>query len=233
MTDRKPRSWGTHNTLDGEGRTTFFASVIGFTEGIADTIEKAVSRKNRRKKARRSGLVRGYRMLVCERQKDLVMVFNRFLYKYVDQEYIRVHDGKAKVSPNRGEWAVTLRERQGVLRRPTGDFVTFIWGHRVNAAFPPYIRGEGAWRKERWEMHDWTSNTLIQKYLELGHRVRTGGDPNTPKRRINGRWIRAYSSLPHEVGYGQFDRLGSSDPIESHEELDAVGSDHKRMRATA
>lgn len=237
MTDRKPRTWGTHNTLDGKGRTTFFADVVGYCEAIEDVIEPAVARKNRlmkrRQKARRAGIARGYRMLTCARQRDLVMVFNRFLYKYVDQEYVRVHGGVAKVTPARGEWAVTLRERQGVLRRPTGDLVTFVWGHRVNAAFPPYIRGEATMRSEWWQMHNEVSNDLIEKYREMGHRVRAGGDANTPKHRVDGRWIMAYRSLPHEIGKGEFDRLGSSDPMVDHDVLSAVGSDHMRVRATA
>lgn len=228
--NRKPRTWGVHNHHDEEGIPTFFADVVGFTEAITSNVKEVARRQ---KKAVRNARLAGYRVITCQSQRDLVMAFRRRHYKLRGQEYILVHGGRAEVSPHRGEWAVTLQERVGVLRRPTGDMVTFVWGHRVNAAFPPFIRGEKIWRARNWQEHDTVSNRMIEKYLAKGHRVRAGGDPNTPKSKIAGQWVDAYEALEHEVGRGHFDRLASSDEIVDFDVLSKKKSDHHRMRATA
>lgn len=226
----KKRSWGTHNLHDDAGIPTFFADVIGFVEAAPEKI-KARGRKSRARRAKHA--LAGYRVLVCKQQKDLACAIKRQHYKVTGQQYELVHGGRAKVSPHRGEWAVETRERVGVLRRPKGRKVAFVFGHRVNAAFPPYIRGEADWRHKMWDAHDATSNGMIAHYLAEGWVVRAGGDPNTPKHKVNGKWVRAYRALKHEVGMGHFDRLASSDPIEDFTTLSRMGSDHPRLRAEA
>lgn len=229
MSKRTPekRSWGTHNLHDDAGTPTFFADVVGFVEASADKI-KAKGRRSRLRRAR--NLLAGYRILVCERQKDLACAIKRQHYKVTGQKYRFVHGGVAKVTPHRGEWAVETIERVGILRRPKGRKVVFIWGHRINAAFPPHIRGEGEFRSQRWWEHNKASNDLIERYLAAGWQVRAGGDPNTPKDRPG---LRAYSSLPYEVGGGHFDRLASSDEIEDFRVMSRKGSDHPRLWAVA
>lgn len=229
MGKRKKRSWGTHNLHDEEGIPTFFADVVGFIEAIPRTVK---AREQARKNKRRARL-RGYKIMTCQRQRDMVVAVKRYHYKVTGQSYTLVHGGRPEVTPHRGEWAIETIERVGRLRRAKGKKVAFIYGHRINAAFPPHIRGEAPLRAAYWMKHDIISNGMIESYLAAGYEVRTGGDPNTPKTKINGKWIRAYSSLPYEVGYGEFDRLGSSERIVKHEVLSRKGSDHKRLRAVA
>lgn len=235
MRQRRARTFGTHNLHDDEGVPTFFADVIGFTEASRKKI-RAKGRKSRLRRAKHA--LAGYRIITCKQQKDLVCALKRQHYKVVGQQYVRVHGGLEKVTPARGEWAVETIERRGILRRATGRRVVFVWGHRINAAFPPHIRGEARLRTANWRKHDAVSNDMIQRYLKDGWEVRAGGDPNTPKRKVKtgshpARWVRAYSSLRYEVGRGHFDRLASSSPIKDFTVLSRSGSDHPRLRASA
>lgn len=230
MSSHRPRTFGTHNLHDDVGIPTFFADAVGFTEAIFPKI-KAKGAKSRLRRAKHA--LSGYRVLTCKQQHDLVCALKRQHYKVIGQEYIRVHGGLEKVTPARGEWAVETIERVGLLRRAKGRRVVFIWGHRINAAFPPHIRGEARLRGSHWMKHDIISNEMIQRYLDEGWEVRAGGDMNTPKNRLGGEWVMAYGALPHEVGEGEFDRLGSSEPISDVTVLSRKGSDHARLRATS
>ena len=218
----RPITFGTHNLHDEAGLPTFFADVVGYCEAIGVTVRK------RARRLRTKAALSGYRVLVCEQQRDLVAAIKRSKYKVTGQKYIKVVDGRKLVTPNRGEWAIETVRRVGPLRRPIGRKEVFIFGHRVNAAFPPYIRGESIFRAAAWERHDNVSNAMIQAYLDAGWVVRAGGDANTPKRRPE---VDAYSALGAEVGRGEFDRLASSEEILEFRLMSRKLSDHKRLWA--
>lgn len=222
-------SYGTHNLHDAAGVPTFFADVVLFTEAIPATIRgKALAAR-----ARLNGRLSGYTIRVCHEQRDLVIALRRRHYLVTGTQYVRVHPGRAKVTPNRGTFAVETRERA------TDRRVVFIVEHRINAAFPPYIRGEADFREARWRQHTTATASMIHRYLARGWEVRVGGDTNTPPN------VGAYEDLTwaeqrverpahpfFERGTG-FDRLGSSSPIHAFERLSRQQSDHPRYRAVS
>jgi hypothetical protein len=210
------RSFGTHNLHDTAGVPTFFADVVLFTEAVPSTIRAKV----RARRARLAGRLSGYTIRVCKPQRDLVVALRRRHYRVTGTRYVRVHGGRAGVTPHRGTFAVET------IERATGRRVVFIVEHRINAAFPPYVRGEEDFRAACWSAHDLVTNDLICDYLADGWEVRAGGDPNTPSRRVL-----AYSGQLEEYGSG-FDRLGSSSELHG-ETLSRRGSDHPRLRAVS
>lgn len=215
-------SFGTHNLHDTDGVPTFFADVVLFTEAIPATIRG----KARAARARLGGRLAGYTIRVCPQQRDLVIALRRRHYLVTGTQYVRVHPGRAKVTPNRGTFAVETRERA------TDRRVVFIVEHRINAAFPPFIRGEADFREARWRQHTTATTSLICRYLARGWEVRVGGDTNTPRN------VGAYEDLYelessfHERGVG-LDRLGSSEPMHAFEVLSRAKSDHPRIRAVS
>lgn len=207
---------GTHNLHDEAGVPTLFADVIGFTEAIPPTIRARVRSARARAKAR----LAGYRVLTCPRQRDLVLVVRRRLIKVTDAWYEPVHGGIPKVTPHRGTWVV-----EGVLRR-TGQPVRLVLSHRINAAFPPYKRGEPVIRRERWVKHTALDVRVIGDGVRRGRVVIAMGDLNTP-RGVNG-----YPGAGVQEAGGGLDRLavagGRFDgPTDV---LSRKGSDHPRLR---
>lgn len=197
---------GTHNLHDETGTPTPFADVLIFTEAIPARVREALGRD--------------YVVKVCRWQRDLVIAWRRDLDVQVigKPRYRLVHPGLARVTPHRGTYVVKVRL--------LGTRTKLIAEHRINAAFPPFIRGESWLRPRLWRRHDKVTNAIIRRSLAAGWDVLAGGDANTPER------VRAYSSLPHEVGDG-FDRLGSNRPLAEGEVLARKGSDHHRLRASA
>lgn len=213
------RTIGTHNLHDEDGVPSFFATVIGFTEAIAKTIRG----RNRARLAKGKARLRGYTIRVCARQRDLVMALKRRHYKVTGTRYVAVHKGEPEVTPHRGTFVVETVRRKGRLRRATGRREVFLLAHRINAAFPPFKRGEALFRKARWTEHAGTDAELVDQYLADGWVVHLMGDLNTP------RGVRG-TNLPHEVGHG-YDRLASSKPLRHVRYLSRMGSDHPRLRA--
>lgn len=211
---------GTHNLHDETGVPTFFADAIGYTEAIPATIR--ARRRARWAKAR--ALLAGYIIVVCSHQRDLVMAFKRRHYKVTARRYHPVHGGVAKVTPHRGTFAVETVRRRGRLRRPMGRREVFLLAHRINAAFPPFKRGEADFRRDRWTEHAHVDADLVDRYRRAGWVVHLLGDLNTPPG-VKG------TSLPHEVGHG-YDRLASTQPLRGVQYLSRMGSDHPRLRAT-
>lgn len=209
------RSFGTHNLHDAAGVPTFFADVVLFTEAVPATIRAQV----RARRARLAARLGGYTIRVCRPQRDLVVALRRRHYRVTATRYRRVHGGRAGVTPHRGTFAVET------IERVTSRRVVFIVEHRINAAFPPYVRGEEDFRATRWTDHDYVTNDWIADYLHDGWEVRAGGDPNTPH------GVRAYAGQLEEYGTG-FDRLGSSRELHG-ETLSRRGSDHPRLRAVS
>lgn len=215
------RTIATHNLHDETGVPTFFADAIGFTEAIPSTIRA----RKRARWAKARAMLAGYIIVVCSHQRDLVMAFKRRHYKVTARRYHPVHGGVAKVTPHRGTFAVETVRRVGRLRRPTGRREVFLLSHRINAAFPPYKRGEAVFRREKWAEHDQVDDQLIREYRDAGWVVHALGDENTPKDE------RAWPALRFEVGHG-FDRIGSTVPLRGVKYLSRMGSDHPRLRAT-
>lgn len=192
---------GTHNTLDGAAVASPFADVLLFTEAIPSKV--------------RVELRDSHDVYVCRFQRDLIIAIRKTLaVEHVREHYRLVHPGIAKVTPHRGTYWLTLL----LEGRPTAILVE----HRINAAFPPFKRGERVYRPAMWRLHTKVSLRIIAR-LRHGRRVLAGGDVNTP------RGVAGYPGL-HEVG-DHFDRLASTRPLTGVERLARGGSDHNRLRA--
>lgn len=196
---------GTHNTLDGKADESGFADYILFTEAIPAQV--------------RAALRKTHQIWVCSDQKDLVLAVHRRLKpKLLDQDYKKAHGGIPLVTPKRGTWRVDL-ELLGVEVRGVFD-------HRINAAFPPFVRGEKILRPRFWKKHTEITKTMIRNAKGRNIVVVYMGDPNTPKH------IAAVGNvLQYEEGTGK-DRIASNRKIHKFEELSKAGSDHHRLRGT-
>lgn len=208
---------GTHNLHDDAGTVTLFADLVMFTESAPPKIRAKVRAATSRSRAR----LAGYKVFVCRRQRDLVIVAKRSQFKRDyrrRRQYRRYVEGVAKVTPHRGTFFVPLIHRESGRR---------IWAgveHRINAAFPQLPdRGEREFRRLAWGRH--TAGTLASMAHKAthGHLVVCGGDANTPH------GVRAYPGYD-EVGE-HFDRIGSTAWLHTLEVLSRVGSDHHRRRA--
>lgn len=199
---------GTHNTHDEAGRVTLFADAVGFTEAVPVRV-----------RARVAIAARGYAVRVCSHQPSLVFAARRRVWKILRTYYVPAHDGRKGVTPHRGTFVIETR------RRATGKPEAFLVCHRINAAFPPYKRGEGAYRAGLWYQHDEIDEDLARDYRQRGWVVHAMGDVNTPHGGVCG-----FPVLPCEVGEG-LDRIASTIDLTYVEHLGAVGSDHPRLRA--
>lgn len=197
---------GTHNTLDGAAEATDFADIMFFTEAMPAKV--------------RSALHQTHRVWACPKQKDLVIaVHKRLDPKVRGNRYKLSNFGIKLVTPKRGTWKLEL----DLL----GRAVDAIIDHRINAAFPPFIRGERIIRPRFWKRHTRITKDMIRESKAKRRRVLYGGDPNTPKN------ITAVGNvLQYEVGDGK-DRLASNVELTDVRVLSKAGSDHHRLRATA
>lgn len=195
---------GTHNTLDGKGTVTDFADVLLLTEAIPAKV--------------RHELRATHDVYVCRFQRDLIIGIRKTMgQEKVRSHYRLVHPGIAKVTPHRGTFWLTLL-LDGV---PTAIVVE----HRINAAFPPFKRGERWYRPKMWRLHARVSLRIIERHKRKGRLVLSGGDLNTIPT------VSGYQGTLHEVGDG-FDRLGSTRPLVDPAVLSRMGSDHHRLVAT-
>lgn len=193
---------GTFNTLDGKGKVTPFADVLLLTEAIPRKV--------------RHELRDTHDVYVCRFQKSLIIAIRKTLsQERVRTHYRLVHPGIAKVTPHRGTFWLSLR----LNGRPTAIVVE----HRINAAFPPFRRGERWYRPRMWRLHTKVTMRIIARHKRKGRRVLAGGDVNTP------RDVKGYPGL-HEVG-DHLDRLASTTPLFDLEVMSRMGSDHPRLRA--
>lgn len=193
----------THNLLDGKAPATPFGDVLLLTE--------AIPRKVRRE------LGTTHNVYVCRWQRDLIIAVRKTIrQERVRRHYRLVHPGAAKVTPHRGTFWLSLR----LDGRPT----TILVEHRINAAFPPFKRGERFFRPRMWRLHRWVTLRVVRRSKRRGRDVYAGGDPNA----IRG--VKAYRGELHEVG-DHFDRLASSRPLRELEVMSRMGSDHPRLRA--
>lgn len=193
---------GCHNLHDETGHPTPFADVLLFTEAIHSEV--------------RDELATTHDVYVCWQQRDLVIAISKRLEQgRVRRHYRLVHPGLAKVTPHRGTFWLTLN-LAGV---PTAIVVE----HRINAAFPPFKRGERWFRPRMWRWHTRVTLRIITRHRRKHRQVLAGGDVNTPH------GVKGYPGL-HEVG-DHFDRLASSRPLRDLQMMSRMGSDHPRLRA--
>lgn len=208
---------GTHNTHDGAAAPSMFADVVLFTEA-------AITHRDRAR-----FIASGYSLVVCRDQRDLAIGYRRSVFERAGQlHYGQVVEGVPGVTPNRGTAWLPLDHRS------TGDRFAFVFEHRINAAFPPYVRGEAKFRRAKWKEHTDHTLDLMDRLATSGYIVPAGGDVNTPQG-VRGYW-------PHPERGHLFDRLALTQPtgpelphrwfIGDGEYLSPAGSDHPRLRAT-
>ena len=194
----------THNLLDGRAPATDFGDVLLFTEAIPRKV--------------RVELRDSHDVYVCRFQSDLIIAIRKTLaQENVRTHYRLVHPGIAKVTPHRGTFWLTLT----LEGKPAAVLVE----HRINAAFPPFKRGERWYRPRMWRLHTRATMRIIERQKRKGRRVLAGGDVNTPH------GVKGYPGL-HEVG-DHFDRLASTTRLRSPEVMSRMGSDHPRLKAIA
>lgn len=182
---------GTHN-LDvhtGKAEATPFADWLLFTEAVRGEVRK--------------DLPADYVVDECTRNRSLVVAWHGEAFTKHRGIYVPAHPGLRKVTPRRGTYAVLGEDRGG---RKTALVVE----HRINAARPPYRRGEASLRKMLHAIHSANTKRLVRHLVKASYVVFVGGDPNLPK------WERAYPYLPVEVGRNVghgLDRIGSTKPL--------------------
>lgn len=212
---------GTHNLEDEQGIPTFFADVVFFTEAVPRRIRDRLAGLLGRARARHRARLSGIRIIRATGNRSLAIAFPTSWLELVSKEYHRAHGGRAGVTPGRGTFVAKCRTRD------TDRKVALIDEHRINAAFPPFVRGEALFRAGCWEKH--TELTLrLADQLELeGYLVLIGGDPNTP------RDVPAYQGELREAGAGK-DRLGCTKTarLTGATHYSGKGSDHRRFLAT-
>lgn len=191
---------GTHNLLDGKAPATPFADVAFFTEAVPAHVRREVGDT--------------HAVYVCRKQRDLVIAVNKSLGWEMVPHYKRAHWGIAKVTPNRGTYWLTNDKHM----------VALVDEHRINAAFPPYRRGEHLFRRLAWWSHTRMTLRIIRRLIRKGYTVHAGGDLNTP------RGVSGYDGVLNERGT-HYDRLGSTRPLGPGKVLSRLGSDHWRIKA--
>jgi hypothetical protein len=205
-----PPSWyngcmkfGTHNLHDEAGTPTAFADIIVFTEAIPRNIKRVLRPL-------------GYRVNVCGPQRDLVIAYKKGTFQRRGlNHYKKIHGGVAEVTPHRGVF--------WIHGRLNGHKAVIIAEHRINAAFPPYIRGEAKFRAECWNKHTNFTVEKIRKWKRKGKIILAAGDLNTPRR------VKGYRGELNEAGNG-LDRVGVHG-VKAHDlvRLSFEGSDHPRV----
>lgn len=205
------RSLGTHNTLDGKAPGTAFADVIVFTEAIGSKL--------------REQLAKTHKLWQCDKQKDLCIAVRLSLVEHMTnivEHYKFLVPGRKKVSPHRGVFWITflLHNVKHVI----------FCEHRINAAFPPYKRGERFWRPLMWKRHTRFIRNKIKRWIKKGCAILGGGDTNTPEGVVA--WAKkGKRKWGQEVGR-RLDRLfvyGYT--FGAVRVMSPMGSDHHRLRA--
>lgn len=201
-------SFGTWNTLDGKAdESTFTKDIILFTEAMPAEVRRELGKT--------------HMIYVCADQKDLVLAVARRLGPRMRfQEYRKAHGGIVKVTPKRGSWRTRI-ELTAIDRWLDG-----VWDHRINAAFPPFIRGERIIRSRFWKKNTSITKAMLREAKALANEftlVAYAGDPNTPTN------VTAVGNvLAHEEGTGK-DRIAANRKIEDFTVGPKNGSDHHRI----
>lgn len=160
---------GAHNLHDAAGIPRFFADVLLFTEALPETIRAKARRAVKVAAAR----LRGFRVVVCAEQRDLVVAFRRRLVVLERVEYRRAHPGRAPITPHRGTFVVYGRFRFTRIR------VAILVEHRINSWWKDE-RGHREFRADCWHTHAALTLAWIAELEAAGYVVLAGGDLNTP-----------------------------------------------------
>lgn len=202
---------GTHNLADESGLPTAFADVIGYTEAAVLGLL-----------ARYAEWTEKRQLIVCQAQRSLALSLKKDLFRITERMYFRAHEGEARVTPARGTFIVKT------IHRPTGRKVAFVLEHRINAAFPPFVRGEDKLRETNWRKHQKLTLHTIRVLKQENYTVFALGDLNTPSD------VEGYAGHLTELGHG-YDRIACSRDagLADFQRLSRVGSDHHRIKATA
>lgn len=202
---------GVHNTEDENGLPTAFADVVGYVESVPASI-----------RARYQAWRDDRRLLVCKSQRSLVVCLNKDQFRVTETLYYRAHGGEPGVTPARGTFVVKA------IHRPTGRKVAFVLEHRINAAFPPFVRGEADFRQDCWSKHQALTLRVVRVLKQENYTVFAFGDLNTPSD------VKGYADHLTELGHG-YDRLACSRDaaLSNLQRLSRKGSDHHRIKATA
>lgn len=200
-------SVGTHNLLDGKGTATPFADLLLFTEAIPYLVRQQIGKS--------------HEVRSCPEQRDLTVAWRRTLpVEELGAHYFPVvtrEEAEAGVTPHRGTWVLKLRLHD--------TRVKVLIGHRINAAFPPFKRGEDAFRAEEWTQHRTTDARIIIVAKRNGWEVIAGGDLNTPP---------DVAGYPHSLRLAEarkgLDRIATTGAIIGARNLSRVGSDHPRLK---
>lgn len=176
---------GTHNLHDTTGTATPFADFIGFCEAIPRRVRKQMRRT--------------HRVFVCGQQRDLIIAVRRDVrIRKVVKHWKFAVPGRKLVSPLRGTFWITFERWEpgvGWVR----EF--FLVEHRVNAAFPPFIRGESKWRPFMWRRHTKITQRIIERMETKGRHGAAVGDVNTP------RGVDGYPDIAGDEFGDHFDRI--------------------------
>lgn len=212
---------GEHNLRDEHGVPSFFGDVLLFTEAVPRRIRARRRKLLSRALARSRARLAGTRIVSHRRDRSLAAAFPRDLLQLTSKTYHRAHAGIAKVTPHRGTLVLRCRTRD------TDRKVAIVVEHRINAAFPPYKRGEPLLRMRLWEEHTTLTLRLIDELEAEGYFVIAGGDLNVPRE------VLGYQDRLREISTS-LDRLACSDDgrWSAFERLSPNGSDHHRIRAT-
>lgn len=208
-------SVGTHNLHDETGTATAFAHVLMFTEAIAPEVLK--------------DLPEHYVVSTCKWQKDLIIAWDPTYFRperdsqdRIKARYRLNNTGIAGVSPHRGTYWI----KGEILVRGKWIKTVLMVSHWVNAAFPPYIRGEGRWRRRVWRRIQKFTLKLIRRLRGQGYQIIGAGDVNTPY----GKNALRDNMKINEVGH-HFDRIWSTFELKKVKYYSKKGSDHPRLYA--
>ena len=114
-------------------------------------------------------------------------------WKLEDEGYLKTHNGKAKISPNRYVTWVKLQNRE------TGQSIIRMNTHVVSGAWNQAHTASDPWRQEMWGVHMDKMKHLIGKLEQQGCPIIVGGDFNRNH----------YKVLGNEVKYDNNIRVGT------------------------
>lgn len=202
----RPFTVGTHNMAD-RAQASPFAALMGFTE--AAPIDAILD-----------DLPRPWVARECKRQKSLAFGWDASRFQLVSESYRRAHGGTARITPGRGTWALTFREKT------TGQSIRVILSHRINNAFGEVKRPGRRLRERLWKAHYELDARLVVAGLRKYDHVIALGDLNRsdgivyPELRATRRGYDRIAWGPSLVLVGEPERLSG------------LGSDHDRLRVT-
>jgi endonuclease/exonuclease/phosphatase family metal-dependent hydrolase len=216
--DSAPRfEVGTHNVLRGAADFTRFAGVIGWQE-VNDDADRAKMR-------RQLGDRYAHFVPAPDAAGAVPISWRAANFQLLGSGSVKVHDGRARVTPSRWINWVHLRHVR------SGRDITFVNTHFISGAFKA-SSSFTAWRLERWKEHR-------AKLKQVLANLRTA-NPQRPVFVVGDFNHRGYLDLSAQDTHPI--RLGTRTPIDQlyagrpgHgaclTELSAAGSDHNRWRA--